>query len=123
MRCVVYISSSFLFFQRCVYPRKLLATAPPVYTTMGGHGKDAIDYVMRQANALCETMTWNEASIKQARVVRMARTAFQAVNSLDVIHEEWLRRVRGGASWRSAPMAARGRPAQRRALPRPPSLF
>jgi hypothetical protein len=74
---------------------------PLVYTTMGGHGKRAKDYASHLAQALVDTVTWNEASATQARAFIMARTAFQAVNSLGAIHAEWTRRAHASTSARN----------------------
>ena len=96
---------------------------PLVYTTLGGHGKGAMDYAAQLAQALVDhSLTWQDVPVKQARAFVMARTAFQTVNALGAIQAEWSHRVRGASS-SHATTAARGRPAQLRALLRPPPAF
>jgi hypothetical protein len=71
-----------------------LALLPLVYSTLGGHGKEALKYAARAGMALCETVSWGEASPQEATAYVMARTAFQAVNSLGPVWREFVQRSR-----------------------------
>jgi hypothetical protein len=77
---------------------------PLVYSTLGGHGKEALKYVARAGLALCETVSWGEASPQEATAYVIARTAFQAVNSLGPVWREFVQRSR------QAQTASRSRP-------------